>query len=193
MANPGLIVQLQQGGLAIWGALAGGFIAAVVYARTHRISFLRLADTLTPGLLVGQIIGRFGCIVNGDAAGGLTTLPWGFIYTKSDAMVPAGLAGLPTQPYPVYEQIWNALTLLAIWQFRGKFKNDGMMFATYVVSYSVARFVLTFVSFIENPAIWGLEEAQVIAVFGFIASVAALIYLSRRRAPAENPASVQEQ
>ena len=187
MANPGQILQFQQGGLAIWGALAGGFTAVIVYSRANHLPFLRLADTLIPGLLVGQMIGRFGCIVNGDAAGGLTTLPWGFIYTNPDALIPPGLFGLPTHPYPVYEQIWNGLTLLVIWRLSPRFKKDGQMFVTYLASYSLSRFVLTFMRQ-ENIWFWGLQEAQVIALVAFAIALAALFYLSRKPKLAENPA-----
>lgn len=191
LANPGQILQFQQGGLAIWGALAGGGLAAVIYARANHLPFFKLADTLTPGLLVGQIIGRFGCIVNGDAAGGLTTLPWGFIYTNPDAMVPPDLFGLPTHPYPVYEQIWNGVTLLVIWQLGPRLKKEGMMFLTYLASYSLARFVFTF---LRQEKIWflGLQEAQVIALAGFAVALAYIYYLVRKPVPAEIPAPIQQ-
>jgi phosphatidylglycerol---prolipoprotein diacylglyceryl transferase len=186
-ANPGQILQFQQGGLAIWGALAGGAIAAVVFARANNLSFLKLADTLTPGLLVGQMIGRIGCIVNGDAAGGLTTLPWAFIYTNPNAMVPADLFGLPTHPYPVYDMLWNGLTLLVVLQLGRRYRMVGLTFLAYLASYSIGRFVFTFVRQ-ENIWFWGLQEAQVIALVGFAASVAALFVLARKRVRAESTA-----
>jgi phosphatidylglycerol:prolipoprotein diacylglycerol transferase len=178
-ANPWQIIQVQQGGLAIWGALVGGGVAVIFYTRIKAIPVSRLADVLAPGLLMAQIIGRLGCIVNGDAFGGPTNLPWGFIYTHPNAMIPADLLGIPTHPYPVYDMLWNGLALVLILKFRNRFSQNGMVFLTYAAVYALGRFILSFVRQ-ENIWFWDLQEAQVVALGVLICTGITLVYLLRK-------------
>ena len=179
-SHPADILHVQQGGLAIWGALIGGLAATLIYSRLQRINVPRLLDAAVPALLVAQIIGRIGCIVNGDATGGVTGLPWGFIYVNPDASVPGNLFGLPTQPYPVYEMILNFASLLFLWKIRKRLGADGMLFWMYAGLYSIVRLSLTPLRH-ETVVFAGLQEAQVVALVGIAASTTALAYLWQKR------------
>jgi phosphatidylglycerol:prolipoprotein diacylglycerol transferase len=179
-SNPLQILAIQEGGLAVWGAVIGGAAAVIAYARLRRLSLTLLFDTLTPALLVGQIIGRIGCTINGDAWGSPTNLPWGFTYLNPRDSIPTNLIGVPTHPYPVYEMIWNGLCLLLLLKLRPRFKTGGLLFFTYLALYSLGRFVLTFFRQ-ENIVFWGLQEAQAVAVVGLAASAIAFVYFFIRR------------
>jgi len=137
MENPRQMIGFS--GLAIWGGLVGGGLATFIYARATKVPLRELADAVVPAVLAGQIIGRFACIVNGDAWGAPTTLPWGFIYVNPEAMIPEQLKGIPTHPYVVYEQLWNILTLVAVLVIGRRLKAPGAVFLIYVSAYSIGR------------------------------------------------------
>lgn len=177
--NPGAILALRQGGLAIWGGVATGILAGVIYGKIRKLPLLRLADVVAPALLLGQIIGRLGCLVNGDAYGGITSLPWAFIYSHPEAQIPSAFWGVPTHPYPVYEMLWNlAILALLVMLDRGG-KKEGRLFFTYLSLYSLGRFFLTFVRQ-EKVVLWGLQQAQIIALLTLLISFLWLIFLWRR-------------
>ncbi len=191
LRNPHLILAFNQGGLAIWGGVAGGLVAAALYVRSKKINIATFLDVGVPALLVGQILGRFACIVNGDAYGGPTTLPWGFIYVHPNAMIPSQYFGIPTHPYPVYEQIWNLATLGLVWNLRKKEQWQGALFPLYLGLYSMGRLLLTFVRH-EDVIFMGFQQAQLLALLGMVASAAILVYLHGRRLKKARPVAVAQ-
>ncbi|MBI4330071.1 MAG: prolipoprotein diacylglyceryl transferase [Chloroflexi bacterium] len=188
LQNPHLILSINQGGLAIWGGVAGGMVACLIYVKSKKIDVGTFLDIGTPALLVGQLIGRFACIVNGDAYGGLTSLPWGFIYVNPEAMIPPQYFGVPTHPYPVYEQLWNLATLAFIWRLRTRPQWKGALFPAYMGIYSTGRLLLTFFRQ-EDIIFMGFQQAQLLALAGIAASAIILLYMMSRR-PKRAQASV---
>jgi phosphatidylglycerol---prolipoprotein diacylglyceryl transferase len=176
ISNPLQILMVQEGGLAVWGALVGGAIAVIAYVKIKRLPLAQLMDILVPALLVAQIIGRIGCTINGDAWGSPTNLPWGFVYLNPGASIPVNLAGVSTHPYPIYEMLWNGLILLLLLKIRSHFKTEGLMFLSYLSLYSLGRLILTSVRQ-ENILFWGLQEAQVVAMILLVSSIAGFVYL----------------
>ena len=75
---------------------------------------------------------------------------------------------------------------MIIWQLGRRFKREGLVFLSYLAFYSMGRFLLTFIRQ-ENITLWGLQQAQIIALLAFIAAVAGTIYLARKPIVTENP------
>jgi phosphatidylglycerol:prolipoprotein diacylglycerol transferase len=162
-----------------------------VYARIGRLPALRLLDVATPGLLLGQMIGRLGSLVNGESWGTQTSLPWGIVYTHPDARLPLESLGLPTHPYAVYEIAWNLVAFGLLWRLRERWRLDGVLFAVYLLLYSAGRFGLTFVRE-EGYFLFGLQQAQVIAAAVFLFALPFLVYLVTGQQRSETAAQVYE-
>lgn len=180
-ANPLAIFALNEGGLSVFGALLGGALVGIVYAWYRGLPVARVADLTAPGMLIAQAVGRIGCTINGDAYGSRTTLPWGVIYTHEGAFVPREwiLNGWASHPAPVYEILWDLLVLGIIWQFRGKIKQEGALFVSYLMLYSFGRFFISFVR-MDSVVALGLQQAQIISLLVLIIGAFILVYLYRR-------------
>ena len=177
--KPWEIVAVWHGGIGIIGALLGGFLTALWYCRKKQLSFWRFADTLAPGVALGQAAGVIACLLNGDSYGKPADVAWAITYNDPRALAPLNI---PLHPVEIYEMAAYLLVFLLVWQTRGKTKTPGFAFLTYVAGYGAARFAVEF--FRGNPAIfaWGIPAAQVFAVALILVSVAGAHFLGEARA-----------
>jgi prolipoprotein diacylglyceryl transferase len=133
-------LKIWEGGLGIWGAIAGGAIGAYIACRRYGVSLSSVADALAPGLLVAQAIGRIGNYFNQELFGKPTTKPWGL---KIDlAHRPEGYTQFATfHPTFLYELLWNlaAAVVIILIDRRAKL-TGGRAFALYVMLYTAGRF-----------------------------------------------------
>lgn len=176
-ANPTAI--FGTAGLAIYGALIGGLIAAVVYTRRKNLPLGQLLDATAPAIPLAQAIARIGCFINGDNYGFPTNppLPWSVVWTNPNAMVPDHTAAY--QPAQLYEMVWDLAVFGIVWRLRGRVKHDGVLFLIYALAYSFGRFFISFVR--EDNLYFGtLRQAQLIALATIAAGVPLAAWLSRR-------------
>jgi phosphatidylglycerol:prolipoprotein diacylglycerol transferase len=141
--NPIEILMIWHGGIAIYGALIGAIISAVIY--THRMGypFLRIADICAPGLIVGQMLGRWGNFMNQEAHGG----PVSENFLRNTLHLPGFIVnqmyidGVYYHPTFLYESMWSLLGLgLLLLLRRQKFLRMGELFMSYFIWYSLGRF-----------------------------------------------------
>lgn len=175
-ANPVRALHIWEGGLAIWGAIIGGLIAAALVCWKRGWFFPKLLDASAPGLVLAQAIGRIACVITGDAMGKPTNGPFGFAYTSPHALVPN--LGVYYTPMPVYEIIANLGIFAILWQLRKRNWADGKLFLAYLVMYSLERFFLAFTSSYRIIA-FGLTQSQIIALFGLVIGAALLAWMPR--------------
>ena len=131
---------IWQGGLGIWGAVMGGALGAWIACRRYRASFAMFGDSLAPGLLVAQAVGRLGNYFNQELFGRPTDLPWALEIDPANR--PTGFEQFATfHPTFLYELLWNlaAAALLIALDRRFRF-TGGRAFALYVMLYTAGRF-----------------------------------------------------
>ncbi|MFC8849084.1 MULTISPECIES: prolipoprotein diacylglyceryl transferase [unclassified Micromonospora] len=183
---------IWEGGLGIWGAVAGGALGAWIAARQLGIPFAVVADALAPGLPLAQAVGRLGNWFNNELYGGLTTLPWGLQVHDMDPRNPGHARTVDGEPvllpglyHPtfLYEALWNvgvaALVLVLDRRLR---LGRGRAFALYVMGYTAGRFWIELMRTDEANHILGLRLNVWTAALVF---VGALIYFLRVRGPRE--------
>jgi len=175
-AHPLDMVKIWQGGLAIHGGVLAGALAVWIFCRVRRVPFWALTDALCPSLILGQAIGRIGNLMNGDAYGVPTTLPWGLRFPPES---PAGMAypGQATHPSMIYEMILNLLIFVFLWGIRKRGHRDGFTTAMYFILYAVARSI---VSVTRGDSLWlgPFRAAHVISLV-FVAVFGAMIVIRR--------------
>ena len=190
------VFQVWQGGIAIFGAISGGFVGGSLYLlirnstwflavwrpfsplfgqpqRANLPSIGHLADVTAPALLVAMAIGRIGDIINGEHFAEITSLPWGVVYTHPDS---PGFGRPATHPAVAYELLFDVVLLAALWPLRKRLRPNGMFFALYGATYSIGRFFISFLRQEYNTYFGGLNEAQVVALIVILITVPLLIW-----------------
>src|SRR5581483_1885106 len=177
-ANPAAI--FRTAGLAIYGALVGGFVAVVIYTTVRHLPLWRVLDAVAPAIPLAQAIARIGCFINGDNYGVPTNppLPWSVTWTNPNAMVPDRTVAY--QPAQLYEGLWDLIVFAIIWRLRTRVKTDGVLFLIYAALYSFGRF---FISFVREDNIYfaNLRQAQIIALAVMALAIPLAFWLNWRQ------------
>jgi phosphatidylglycerol:prolipoprotein diacylglycerol transferase len=182
--DPLTILRINEGGLAIFGAVLGGPLAGAIYAWRRGFSIPKLLDVGALGLILGMAIGRLGDIINGEHHGTPADLPWSVSYTHPNTL---GEPNLPVHLAVGYEMLLDLLIfglLVALW---GRLPRPGMLFWLFAALYSFGRFFIQFFR-VDTPFLANLSQAQVLSFLVGAAAVWALVYLfarSRREATAK--------
>ena len=181
--HPENIIKIWEGGIAIHGALIGGSIAAIIFAKFKRISFWQLADVVAPSVALGQAIGRWGNFFNSEAFGSQTDLPW-------KLCIPRAINACEyVHPTFLYESLWNLLVFsILIWLFSDDNRHHrlkaGSIFLVYLIAYSIGRFAIEGLR-TDSLMFGALRMAQMISLAGIgIGSIGLLwLYIRQRNLP----------
>lgn len=195
VANP-LGEFFSPGGLTFYGGFIFATLAIYFAVKKRKIPFLVITDTVAPSLAIAYGIGRIGCHLAGDGDYGIpTSLPWGTNY--ENGTVPPSFAfkgseiarhfpngivpdNTPLHPAPLYEFLMALIIFSVLWSLRKKLWPDGKLFMCYLVMAGSERFLIEFIRL--NPRLlFGLSEAQLIALILIFSGLLGLYYFSKDR------------
>ena len=162
--------EIWNGGLAIYGGIIGGGLAALAVCYAKKIRPQCFFDMLAPGVMIAQAIGRWGNFCNGEAYGSETALPWGMKlshvyssgYTKEIGIV---------HPTFLYESLWNLLGFILINLLYRKRKFDGQIILTYFAWYGFGRM---FIEGLRTDSLY-VGPFRISQVVGLLSCLAAVI------------------
>ena len=171
-------LAIWEGGIAIHGALIGGFISLLIFCKSNKLHFKTILDLIIPSLILGQSVGRWGNFFNNEAFGLPTNYPWKlFIPIQNRPMEFANYEFF--HPTFLYESLWNLIIFfILIYIFKRQTKinsvKPGLISCIYLITYSFGRFWIEglrtdplclggYPPFCEG----GLRIAQFISIFLF--------------------------
>lgn len=148
------ILNLRMGGLAIYGAVIGAIITVHIYCKCKKYNPLQMADTGAYGLVLGQIMGRWGNFVNREVFGGYSDglfamrIPVAAVRDRSDITteiemhMTEGTNYIQVQPTFLYESLWNVMVLTIMFLYRKHQKFHGEITLLYLGGYGLGRFII---------------------------------------------------
>jgi phosphatidylglycerol:prolipoprotein diacylglycerol transferase len=147
------IINLRQGGLAIYGGVIAAIITTLLFARHRKLSAGLLFDTAGLGLVLGQVIGRWGNFFNREAFGGFTDslfamqIPISAVRScdlteelLNNAVTVDGISYIQVHPTFLYESMWNLVLLIFLILYTRHKRFDGEVFLLYLGGYGIGRF-----------------------------------------------------
>jgi prolipoprotein diacylglyceryl transferase len=190
--NPVEIVEIWNGGLGIWGGVAGGVLGGWLAARRMRVPLPPLLDVVAPAIPLGQAIGRWGNYFNQELFGLPSKLPWAVRITNQSELGniyppryrPPLVNGLyqpgTFQPTFLYECIWDLVTvgLLLLVERRVKLRR-GYLFAAYAAIYTFGRFFTEYLRIDPSHRYLGLRLNDWTSVGVFVCASAILLLKGR--------------
>ena len=192
------MLNIRNGGLAIYGGLIAGVLVAFIFCRKRKLSLPLMGDTICMGVLVGQILGRWGNFFNREAFGSYTDsvfrmgIPLDYYRTQGslgyltqtgvitqkmieNAENIKGIPCITVHPTFLYEGIWNLALLLIIFFYRKHKKFDGELALIYIMGYGIGRFMVE--SFrTDSLMIGSLRVSQLVSILGVVTALAVMIY-----------------
>lgn len=185
--QPAELWTLARSGGVFYGGLVLAFVVGLWYMRRYKLPVWTTADAIAPGIALGHVVGRMGCLLAGCCYGIPTSLPWGITFNDTFAAANVGtplhVALHPTQLYDAGAEFLILLLLLGT-ERKGRTFN-GRTFWIYILLYAVSRFAIEFVRGDPRGVTFGWSTSQMISMG--LAPLAAIMLFVLARAKASEP------
>lgn len=174
------MLRIWDGGLAIYGGIIVAILTLLVFCKIKKIPFLAFADVGSFGMLIGQLVGRWGNFVNVEAYGAPTDLPWRMgIYDTVNGVYQY----MEVHPTFLYESLWNLVGFLLLALVVAKHRKfDGQIFLGYIAWYGLGR---AWIEGLRTDSLYffstGLRVSQILALISFVLALAVMIVQLRRK------------
>ena len=157
----------------IYGALIGAILTAYIYCRIKKLNTLNVFDVCVPGLLIGQIIGRWGNFFNAEVYG-----------KETESLLRMTInGGVGVHPLFLYEGLWNFVGFILIVLFRDRKKADGQVFFFYIFWYGLGRLLLECMRQ-SQYILYAVENvvgiSQIVAFLGIILGICGIVLLQKK-------------
>src|SRR6267142_1387235 len=184
-ADPRELLTLARSGGVFYGGLILAVSVALWYIRRVGLPLWTTCDMFAPGIALGHVIGRFGCLFAGCCYGKPTTQPWGMVFTDPFAQSNVGTPlGVPLHPTQLYEAGAELLILIILLVTERKGRPfPGRTFWLYMLLYAVSRFIIEFYRGDERGTVFMFSTSQFISLLLAPIAIVMLVYLSRRTTP----------
>lgn len=171
------IIKVWEGGLAIHGGILAGFLCLLYFTKKNKINILKMLDILVIGLIIGQIIGRWGNFMNSEAYGPVTTLDFlKNIHLPKFIIDGMFIEGNYHHPTFLYESLWNLIGLIIILIIKNiKINKVGIITSIYLIWYGIGRFLIESLR-TDSLMFLNLKIAQFISILFIIIGLILFIY-----------------
>ena len=175
----GEIFAIWNGGIAIYGAIIGGATALLCVSLYKKIKWQKAFDMVCPGVMIGQIVGRWGNFFNGEAYGESPAEDSLLYFMRMELRHEGWSNSYICQPTFLYESLWNLIGFLIINALYKKKKFDGQVFLMYITWYGFGRMFIEGLR-TDSLMVGTFRISQVVAFLCFVVGFALLVYLGVR-------------
>jgi phosphatidylglycerol:prolipoprotein diacylglycerol transferase len=185
LSQPGEILSLVRAGGVFYGGLIAAVGVALWLVRRYELPMWTTADLFAPGIALGHVIGRFGCLLAGCCYGRPTSMPWAVTFTDPVAAANVGTPlGIPLHPTQLYDAGAELLILVVLLATERKGRPfPGRTFWLYILLYGISRFIIEFFRGDDRGMILGVSTSQFVSLVAIPLAVAVLLRLRNRALP----------